>query len=104
MSRIKDIANYSDESEKALERYLVDQVRKLGGLCLKYDNPHEVGYPDRIVVLRNRSAFWVEVKSKGMTPRPIQRVRIYALRQLGQNVYVVDNKSQVNQILGIEEQ
>lgn len=102
MSRIDEIANHSIESEKALERYLVEQVKRLGGLCLKYDNPHEVGYPDRIVVLRNRSAFWVEVKSKGMPPRPIQRVRIFALRQLGQKVYVVDNRGQVNDILGIE--
>lgn len=99
MERIDDIANHSLVSEKAIERYLVDEVEKRGGLCLKYDNPYMVGFPDRLVILPGYPLVWVEVKSKGKKPRPIQEKRHAALRNLGQRVYVVDSREGVTAII-----
>ena len=45
---IKNIVEHADVSEKAIERYLCDVVKKLGGVCLKYSNANMVGYPDAL--------------------------------------------------------
>lgn len=99
MNRIKEIADNSEVSEKAIERYLVEEVERRGGLCLKYDNPHSIGYPDRIVILPGYPIVWVEVKSKGKKPRPIQEKRHAQLRNLGQRVFVIDSREGVQDVL-----
>ena len=86
-------------SEKNIEKYLTDEVKKRGGLSLKYHSGGESGYPDRIVILPGRPAFWVELKSKGERPRPLQQHRIEELRALGQKVYVADSKTIIDLIL-----
>lgn len=98
MNRINEIAGHSEVSEKSIEQYLIQRTKERNGLCLKYDNPHEVGYPDRIVILPFYPAFWVEVKSYGKKPREIQAVRHRKLESLGQKVFVVDCKEQVDEI------
>lgn len=99
MSRIGEIAHHAEVSEKAIERYLVEEVEKRGGLCLKYDNPNAVGYPDRLVILPGYPLVWAEVKSKGKKPRAIQEVRHASLRNIGQKVFVIDSKEGVNALI-----
>lgn len=99
MTRINDIANHSHVSEKAIEKYLTSEVAKRGGLCLKYDNPNTVGYPDRLVILPGAPNAWVEIKSKGKKPRRIQQIRLGMLRELGQRVYVVDSREDVDKVI-----
>ena len=53
---IENIVQHAEVSEKAIERYLCDVVKKLGGVCLKYSNANMVGYPDR-VALRQASVY-----------------------------------------------
>lgn len=89
----------SEESEKAIEKYLCNEVRKLGGLCLKYTNPHATGYPDRIILLKGVPDIWVELKSKGCTPSALQVVRIERLRELGRMVYICDSRKKVDSIV-----
>ena len=38
-------------SEKSIEEYLRDQVRKIGGKAYKFVSPGNAGVPDRLVVL-----------------------------------------------------
>lgn len=97
--RIEEISNNSDVSEKSLESYLVKRVKAFGGIALKYSNPTETGYPDRIVLLPYGITFWVELKSKGKHPRPIQNVKMDKLRSLGHKVYVADSKDSIDEIL-----
>ena len=40
---IEKIVKHAEVSEKAIEQYLTDSVKKLGGICLKYTNPGMVG-------------------------------------------------------------
>jgi hypothetical protein len=89
------------ESEKAIEAYLVSEVRRRGGLCLKYSNPAEAGYPDRLVILPREGCIgpavcFIELKRKGEKPRPLQVSRMNALRALGANAFVCDCKADVD--------
>lgn len=97
--RINEIANHAEESEKSLEKYLVRQINIFGGKALKYSNPYETGYPDRLVIIPFHAAVWCELKSKGKKPRPIQELRHKELRELGQVVYVCDSKLDIDMMI-----
>ena len=96
--KIERIVRHADVSEKAIERYLYDTVRKLGGLCLKYTNPNMVGYPDRVVLLPEGKTVWVELKSAGQRPEKRQAVRFAEMARIGHPVYVADSREAVNRI------
>jgi len=84
------------ESEKHTERYLVKQVRALGGLCIKWVSESNRGVPDRICLLPNGIIRFVEVKSEGEEPSPLQQHVIKNLRNLGFIVEVLDTKAKVD--------
>lgn len=96
---IANIVNHSEVSEKAIERYLVDEVKKIGGVCLKYYNPNVAGYPDRLLLLSGARTIWVELKSKGKHTTPLQKVRIRTLQNLGYSVFVCDSKESVDKVI-----
>ena len=99
---IENIVEHRDNSEKSIERYLCAQVESLGGICLKYSNPLESGYPDRLCSLPGiiyPTIFFVEVKSRGRKPTPLQERRIRQLKALGHHVYVADSRETVNAVL-----
>lgn len=99
MRRVDEIAGHALVSEKALEAYLVGRVGALGGVALKYSNPAQAGYPDRLVLLPGGRVLWVELKSRGKKPRPLQVQRHEQLRRLGQEVCVADSRERVDEIL-----
>lgn len=94
---------HSEESEKAIEKYLVAECRKRDWICLKFDPPGSKGWPDRIVLPGYGYAFFIELKSKGEKPRPMQSVRLARLRDGKANVYVCDSKAKVDLALVIED-
>lgn len=96
------VTKHSEESEKAIEQYLVNECRERGWLSLKFDPPGSKGWPDRIVLPGNGYAFFVELKSKGAPLRPMQSVRLSRLREGLSHVYVCDSKEQVAAALRIE--
>ena len=96
---IANIVNHAEVSEKAIERYLVDEVKKLGGVCLKYSNQNMAGFPDRLLLLPGARTIWVELKSKGKHTTPLQKVRIRTLQNLGYSVFVCDSKESVDNVI-----
>lgn len=66
--------------ESAIERYLVQQVTKHGGLCIKVTSPGLIGMPDRLVVPRDGNMFFVELKAKRGRLSPAQCRRHAELR------------------------
>lgn len=86
-------------SEKYIEQKLGSEVKKRGGLCLKFISPNLVGVPDRLVLFDGGLIAFVELKDKGKKPKPIQVKRIEQLRRLGFKVYVVDNKEMIRGVL-----
>ena len=85
--------------EKVLERKLVDAVKAMGGIAPKYISPNFYGMPDRLVLIPVGRLAFVEVKSYGEQPRPLQEARHGMLRRLGFKVFVLDRPEQIKQIL-----
>lgn len=85
--------------EKQIEHSLVTAVRKQGGLALKFVSPSYAGMPDRLVLLPEGKMAFVEVKSPGKKPRPLQVKRHEMLRALGFQVFVLDCASTIPGLL-----
>ena len=85
--------------EKTIEQKLVSAVRAKGGIAPKFVSPSLDGVPDRLVLLPDGRCGFVEVKAPGRKPRPLQMARIKLLRQLGFSVFILDDESQISQIL-----
>lgn len=96
---IDNITRHADTSEKAIEKYLCEQVKILGGLCLKYTNSNMTGFPDRLVCLPGGHIAWVELKSKGKKPTRLQDIRHTQLRQLGFTVDVADCRENIDKLI-----
>lgn len=84
--------------EKYIEAKLVKEVKKRGGLCEKW-NAGTSGWPDRIVLLPDGKFGMVEIKAPGKNPRKLQIHRHEQLRNLGYNIYVLDDLGQIGGIL-----
>lgn len=98
-NQISNIVNHADVSEKSIERYLVEQSKQHGMLCLKYSNPNMAGYPDRVLVIPGGGVAWVELKSKGRKPTKLQQMRIAELTAMGHRAVVIDNKSDIDGLI-----
>ena len=85
--------------ESAIERRLVTEAVKRGGLALKFVSPGLDGVPDRLLLFPGGKLAFVEVKAPGEKPRPLQRRRIDQLTALGFRVYVLDSKEQIGEIM-----
>lgn len=85
--------------ESLIEQHLVKEVNRRDGLCLKFNSQSMTGVPDRIILMKNGTVAFVEVKQKGKKPRPLQELRMKQLRQLGFKVYTLDEKEKIGEIL-----
>ena len=85
--------------EKRIEQRLRDEVKRRGGLALKFVSPGFAGVPDRLVLMPDGNVGFVEIKAPGEVPRPIQLSRHKLLRQLGFKVYVLDNIENITHII-----
>lgn len=85
--------------ENSVEKYLVAQVKKLGGVCVKLSTTHAKGIPDRLCVLPNIAPFLVELKTANGKLSPIQELKIQQLQTLGAKVYVLNSYESINETL-----
>lgn len=85
--------------EKVIEKKLVMEVKKRGGICPKFMSPGFDGMPDRLVLLPDGKAGFVEVKASGKKPRPLQLTRHKLLRGIGFQMFVIDEEEQIGEIL-----
>lgn len=77
----------SYERESLIEKHLVAEVKKAGGVAFKFVSPGRRSVPDRIVLLPGGRLVFVECKAPGKAPRADQ------LRELGFTVVVLDSKN-----------
>lgn len=85
--------------ESLIEQHLVKEVNRRDGICLKFNSQSMTGVPDRIILMKNGTVAFVEVKQKGKKPRPLQELRMKQLRRLGFKVYTLDEKEKIGEIL-----
>ena len=88
--------------EKVVEQRLIRDVRRSGGLALKFVSPGFNGVPDRLLLFDGGKIAFVEVKAPGQKPRLLQVHRIDQLRKLGFRVYVIDDVNQIELMLDAE--
>lgn len=86
-------------SEKQIEQKLVAEVRRRGGMALKFVSPSYSGMPDRLILFPDGKVAFVEVKAPGKKPRSLQVKRHATLRKLGFQVFVLDAASDIPVIL-----
>ena len=87
-------------SEQRLEQRLVQGVKRLGGIAIKFEPPGWAGAPDRILLLPGGRTMFVEVKAPGQRPRALQRYRAEQLQALGFATYVVASDADLAYVLG----
>lgn len=78
--------------ESLIEKYLVDEVKKRGGISYKLSPIGRANKPDRLVLLPNGRMVMVECKSPGQKPRIGQLREHELLRAIGYKVVVMDSK------------
>lgn len=87
------------ESEKVIERKLVESIKAQGGLCIKLLCDQFMGLPDRMCLLPGHKIVFVEVKTTGQKPRKIQVYVHNQLKALGFRVEVIDSIEGVNRLI-----
>jgi hypothetical protein len=90
------------DSEKYLERELVERIELLGGKCIKLVPLNSNGIPDRLCLLPGGIIFFAEIKSKGQKPRKLQLYWHRILTKLGFIVHVIDSYEKLNSIISYE--
>ena len=85
--------------EREIEKRLRDEVRKAGGVALKFVSPGTAGVPDRIVLMPEGMACFVELKAPGKVMRPLQMKRKQQLESLGFNVYCIDSMEGIREVI-----
>lgn len=78
------------DSEKLVERKLVELVKVNNGMCIKLLCDQFIGLPDRLCLFPGHKIAFVELKTTGQKPRRIQAYIHKKLRALGFRVEVID--------------
>lgn len=84
--------------ERDIEGYLRAEVRRLGGLALKWVSPGTPGVPDRLIFLPGRLIL-CEVKATAGRVTPLQARMHERLAALGYEVAVVSSREGVRRLL-----
>lgn len=87
------------DSEKVVERKLVELVKINNGMCIKLLCDQLIGLPDRLCLFPNHKMAFVETKTTGQKPRRIQAYIHKKLRALGFRVEVIDSVEGVEQFI-----
>jgi hypothetical protein len=82
--------------ENAIEAYLRDRVKEIGGKAYKFVSPGNDGVPDRLVCLPGGRVIFVELKAPGKKPTELQVRQQSNLQRLGCWVMVLDSKMDVD--------
>ena len=85
--------------ESYVESKLTTEVKKRGGLAVKFVSPGLDGVPDRLVLFPGGRLAFVEMKALGKKMRPLQVKRAEQLQALGFSVYCVDRPEMIGGVL-----
>lgn len=83
--------------ENIIEKYLIEEVKKRGGMAYKFVSPGRANVPDRLCVMPGGRIFFVECKAPTKDLRAAQLREVTRLRKLGAEVFVL-NKCDVSEI------
>lgn len=85
--------------ESQVERRLVEGVKKLGGMCIKFVSPGTPGVPDRLIITATGRIIFAELKTETGRLQKIQQYTIGEMQKRGADVRVVKGLDQVKALL-----
>ena len=85
--------------EKRIERYLVEGVKRLGGLCYKFTSPGTQGVPDRLIITAHGRIIFAELKTERGVLSKIQKYTIEQMLLRHADVRVLHGLEQVKELL-----
>ena len=97
-SKKTKLATNKKVAEAQIERYLVSEIKRIGGLCWKWTSPGTNGVPDRIIMIQGLTIA-VELKAPGEEVRPLQQHRIDEIKLTGNMACVVDSYEVVDKLI-----
>ena len=77
--------------ESTLEKQLVSEVKKIGGLAPKWTSPGNRGVPDRLIIFPDGVIIFVEMKAPGKPLAPLQEKWKKELLKRGHQHYTIDS-------------
>ena len=86
-------------NESRIERHLVEGVKKMGGMCVKFVSPGTPGVPDRLIITATGRIIFAELKTETGRLAKIQRYTIEQMQKRGADVRVVKVLDEVKQLL-----
>ena len=87
------------ESEKSVERKLVEITKLNGGMCIKLLSFHLIGLPDRLCIFPKAKLVFIETKTTKQKARPVQIYMHNKIRKMGFRVEVIDTVDKVIDII-----
>lgn len=85
--------------ESTIEKWLVREVRKLGGIADKFTSPGSPGVPDRIIVMPGGKIYFVELKAETGRLSDIQIYQRKRYREVGADVRVIKGMDQAREFI-----
>jgi len=85
--------------ESKLERRLVSEIKRIGGIAPKFVSPGNRGVNDRLVILSGGRTIYVEMKAPGKPLEPLQERWAKILRSLGHQVYKIDSNEDIDKFI-----
>lgn len=82
--------------ESSIEQYLVKEVKKRNGLCIKLLGL--VGIPDRMVLLPTRIIIFIETKTIKGKLSPLQKWWVKNIKALGFAHLVIKSKNEIDDL------
>lgn len=73
--------------ERDIEKYLRDEIKKIGAKAYKFISPGNDGVPDRLLLLPIGVAIFVELKAPGKTSTELQSKRQKEIEDFGFKVF-----------------
>lgn len=86
-------------AEKDIERFLVNSIKKLGGVAYKFVSPGNAGVPDRLIVMPGGKIYFVELKTEKGVPTVLQCRQMDRLLRLGCDVNLVRGLDGIKNLL-----
>lgn len=80
--------------EKEIERWLGEQMKKLGCLYFKFTSPSNPGVPDRLIITPDGRTIYVELKTEIGRLSNIQKWQIGRMQALGADVRKIKGKDE----------
>lgn len=85
--------------EKDIEKWLNQEVKKLGGLSFKFTSPGNPGVPDRIYIFPDGRVFFVELKTEIGRMSNIQKWQRERFQKMGCRFFLIKGMDQAREFI-----